>query len=63
MLPERLSNGVCSLSPDEDKLTYSCFMEISPRGKLVDYSVEEAVITQNSDLCMMKFRKYLTEKS
>jgi ribonuclease R len=44
MLPERLSNGVCSLRPDEDKLTYSCFMEISPRGKLVDYSVEEAVI-------------------
>jgi ribonuclease R len=44
MLPERLSNGVCSLRPHEDKLTYSCFMEISPRGKLVDYSVEEVII-------------------
>jgi ribonuclease R len=35
MLPERLSNGVCSLRPNEDKLAYSCFMEIAPNGKLV----------------------------
>ncbi|MEX1063629.1 MAG: ribonuclease R [Balneolaceae bacterium] len=44
MLPEKLSNHVCSLRPDEDKLTYSCFMEITPAGKLVDYSIEEVVI-------------------
>lgn len=44
MLPERLSNGVCSLRPHEDKFTYSCFMEISPQAKLVSYSVEETVI-------------------
>ncbi|MEX0823772.1 MAG: ribonuclease R [Balneolaceae bacterium] len=44
MLPERLSNGVCSLRPNEDKLTYSCFMEITPDGKLADYSIEETVI-------------------
>ncbi|MDX1618571.1 MAG: ribonuclease R [Balneolaceae bacterium] len=44
MLPEALSNGVCSLRPEEDKLAYSCFMEISPGGKLVDYSIQETVI-------------------
>ncbi|MEX0649258.1 MAG: ribonuclease R [Balneolaceae bacterium] len=44
MLPERLSNGVCSLRPNEDKLAYSCFMEIAPDGKLVDYTIEETVI-------------------
>jgi ribonuclease R len=44
MLPEYLSNGVCSLRPREDKLTYSCFMEIAPNGKLIDYSIEETVI-------------------
>lgn len=44
MLPERLSNGVCSLRPHEDKLAYSCFMEITPKGKRVDYSIEETVI-------------------
>ena len=44
MLPEKLSNGVCSLRPEEDKLAYSCFMEIAPNGKLVDYSIERTVI-------------------
>ena len=47
MLPEHLSNGVCSLRPHEDKLAYSCFMEIAPNGKLVDYSIEETVIHSN----------------
>ncbi|MEX2362647.1 MAG: ribonuclease R, partial [Balneolaceae bacterium] len=44
MLPEVLSNGVCSLRPHEDKLTYSCFMEIDAQGDLVDYSIEETAI-------------------
>ena len=44
MLPEKLSNDVCSLNPNEDKLAFSCFMEIAPNGKLVDYSIEETVI-------------------
>lgn len=44
MLPEKLSNGVCSLRPDEDKLTYSCMMEITPKGKVVSYTIEETVI-------------------
>ncbi len=44
MLPERLSNGVCSLRPNEDKLCFSCFMEISMEGKLINYSIEETVI-------------------
>lgn len=44
MLPERLSNGVCSLRPNEDKLAYSCFMEIDPKGNLINHSIEETVI-------------------
>ncbi|MCG8374506.1 MAG: ribonuclease R [Balneolales bacterium] len=44
MLPERLSNGVCSLRPNEDKLCYSCFMEIDKDGYLVDYSIDETII-------------------
>ena len=47
MLPEKLSNGVCSLRPEEDKLAYSCFMEIAPNGKLVDHKIEETVIHSN----------------
>lgn len=44
MLPEALSNFACSLRPNEDKYSYSCFMEITPRGKLVSYKIEETVI-------------------
>lgn len=47
MLPECLSNGVCSLRPNEDKLAYSCFMEITPDGKRVGYSIEETVINSS----------------
>lgn len=47
MLPEKLSNGVCSLRPEEDKLAYSCFMEIAPNGKLVNHKIEETIIHSN----------------
>ncbi len=44
MLPKQLSNGVCSLNPDEDKLTLSVFMEINDRGEVVNSSIEETII-------------------
>ena len=34
MLPEKLSNGVCSLRPNEDKLTFSAIFEITPNAKI-----------------------------
>src|SRR5690606_2334551 len=36
MLPERLSNGLCSLRPNEEKLTFSVVFEIDDNGKLYD---------------------------
>jgi ribonuclease R len=44
MLPEKLSNELCSLRPAEDKLTYSVFMEITAKGNIVDYDVVETII-------------------
>jgi ribonuclease R len=44
MLPERLSNNVCSLVPDEDRLTYSVFAELTKRGKLESYKIKKSVI-------------------
>ena len=44
MLPKQLSNGVCSLNPDEDKLTLSVFMEINNKGEVVNSSIEETII-------------------
>ena len=34
MLPEKLSNGLCSLRPNEDKLTFSAVFEMDPEGKI-----------------------------
>lgn len=44
MLPEHLSNGICSLRPDEDKLTFSCIFEITPQGKIVNSRIARTVI-------------------
>lgn len=48
MLPEKLSNNVCSLRPDEDKLTYSVLMDVSPRGVVQGYEIKETVIRSGS---------------
>lgn len=45
MLPKELSNGVCSLNPNEDKLTLSCEMIVDLKGKVVDYSIYESIIS------------------
>lgn len=47
MLPEHLSNGICSLRPDEDKLTFSVIFEITPGGKIVDSRIARTVIRSN----------------
>jgi ribonuclease R len=47
MLPERLSNGICSLRPNEDKLTFSVIFEINGEGKVVKHNFRKTVI--NSD--------------
>lgn len=44
MLPEALSNNLCSLVPDEDRLTFSCIMEVNPKGQVVDYDIKRSVI-------------------
>lgn len=44
MLPEKLSNGVCSLREDEDKMTFSVFMDIDGRGEVLSYEIKETVI-------------------
>lgn len=44
MLPERLSNDICSLRPEEDRLTYSVLLTVTPQGKVVDHEIRETVI-------------------
>lgn len=44
MLPEKLSNGLCSLVPDRNRLAYSVIMEFSPKGDRVATKVHKSVI-------------------
>ncbi len=44
MLPEKLSNVLCSLRPKEDRLTYSAMMTVTPRGAVKDYKISKSII-------------------
>ena len=44
MLPKALSNDVCSLNPDTDKLTLSVIMVIDPNGEVVSHKIHESII-------------------
>jgi len=44
MLPVELSNGICSLNPNVDRLSISCAMEITKKGEVVDYHIFPSVI-------------------
>lgn len=47
MLPEHLCNGICSLRPDEDKLTFSCIFKMDDNAKVLDSKISRTVIRSN----------------
>lgn len=50
MLPEKLSNGLCSLNPGVDRLTMSCVMDVDENGQVVRYTIDRAVIRSHARL-------------
>ncbi len=62
MLPRALSNGICSLNENEDRLTLSCLMTIDKKGKVVDSEIVEGVIRSKCKLTYDEVTEILENK-
>ena len=63
MLPEAISNGLCSLNPEVDRLTMVCEMDISAKGEVTAYRFAEAVINSHARLTYDRAFQIIEEKS
>lgn len=59
MLPRELSNGICSLNPDVDRLTMTCEMEINEDGEVVAHDIYESVIHSDARLVYTDVSDYI----
>jgi len=62
MIPHRLSNGICSLNPQVDRLTLSCEMVIDGSGKVVSHEIFQSVIKTKERMTYTDVYKILEEK-
>ena len=59
MLPHQLSNGICSLNPDTDRLTLTCEMTVNPDGSVEEYQIYESVIHSNERMTYANVNRIL----
>lgn len=60
MLPEKLSNGICSLNPNEDRLTLSVFMEFDNNANMHSHRISKSVIHSHERLTYKTVNKLLS---
>lgn len=63
MLPEHLSNGLCSLNPNVDRLIMCCQMQIQPNGTITDYKVYNGVIKSKARLTYTQVQTWIEDNS
>lgn len=63
MLPEKLSNNLCSLMPQVDRLAYSCFMTISKKGKVQAYEFHRSIINSKRRFTYEEVETILDKKT
>lgn len=63
MLPEHLSNTLCSLQPEKDRLAYSCIMEVSPSGSVISYKIAESVIRSKRRFSYQEVQDFWDKKN
>ena len=62
MLPETISNGLCSLNPNVERLCMACEMNINPLGELLDYKFYSAVMLSHGRLTYGQVNEILESK-
>ncbi|MEY8001161.1 ribonuclease R [Clostridium sp. Mt-5] len=62
MLPKKLSNGICSLNPNTDRLTLSCLMEIDKDGRVLKHDIVESIIKTNERMTYTDVTKILRDE-
>jgi ribonuclease R len=62
MLPEKISNGLCSLNPNVDRLAMVCEMDVTPKGELARYAFYPAVFRSAARLTYTQVWNWLSEK-
>ena len=60
MLPEKLSNGVCSLRPNEDKLTFSVMFHININGEVSHQFMQKGIINSDRRFTYVEAQKHIT---
>ena len=61
MIPHQLSNGICSLNPEVERLTISCVMTINKNGRVIDYDIFPSVIKSRKQMTYKNVNKILEE--
>ena len=59
MLPHELSNGICSLNPNVERLAISCIMKYDYSGKLIDYNIIPTIICSKKQMTYKCVNKVL----